>query len=60
MENFGEKISLRVQGVRGYVTVALKSTLQQEVIMQQYLIYFGINPLPLFKYKLKMTGVCIA
>ena len=43
--NFGDKISLRVQGVRGYVYVALKNTLQEDVIMQQYLIYFGMNPL---------------
>ena len=32
--SFGEKISLRVQGVRGYVYVALKKTLQEDVIMQ--------------------------
>ena len=34
VENFGEEICLRVQGVRGYVYVALKSTLQEDVIIQ--------------------------
>ena len=34
VENFYEKISLRLQGVGGYVYVVLKSTLEQEVIMQ--------------------------
>ena len=32
--NFWEKISVYVQGMRGYTYVALKSTLQQEVITQ--------------------------
>ena len=34
VETFYKKISLRVQRVRDYVYVALKSTLEQEVIMQ--------------------------
>ena len=48
---FWEKISQHVQGVSCYVYVALKNTLQEDVIMQQYLIYFGINPISPIKYK---------
>ena len=43
VRNFWGKISLYVQGMRGYIYVVLKSTLQQEVITQ---LFWNKPPLP--------------
>ena len=54
VENFEQKISPHAQGMRGEVYEAPKST-PQEVIIP----HLSWNNPPV-KFKLKMTGICIA